>query len=383
MSTRILCVDDDPNVLAAYQRNLRKQFHIDTALGGPEALAAMTSQQNYAVIVADMHMPGMNGIQFLTKAEELSPDTVRIMLTGNADQKTAADAVNQGHVFRFLTKPCTPDLLALTLGAALKQHQLITAERELLEKTLNGSVKLLTDILSMNDPQSFGRAQALREYMRTYLKPMKLDSIWEFEIAAMLSMIGLVTVPAPVLYKSRDGLSLTGAERDMLARVPETGSELLANIPRLESVARIVRYQSKHYDGSGFPNDAVAGEEIPLGARILKVLSDLLHLEAKGIPRFRALEQMQERAGWYDPLVLDSTFANLDVYLTASTKTKAESRAIQISELRINDMLSSDLLTNDGLLIVPAGTRVSQIILEKVHNFQELSGIQEPVHVAV
>ena len=137
MSTKILCVDDDASILAAYQRNLRKQFPIDVALGGQEGLDAMANKGPYAVIVADMQMPGMNGVQFLTRAEEIAPDTVRIMLTGNADQKTAADAVNQGHVFRFLTKPCAPEELALMLSAALKQYRLVTAERELLEKTLD------------------------------------------------------------------------------------------------------------------------------------------------------------------------------------------------------------------------------------------------------
>ena len=383
MSIKILCVDDDSHILSAYQRNLRKQFMIDTALGGGQGLAAMANQGPYAVVVADMQMPGMNGVQFLTKAEELAPETVRIMLTGNADQKTAADAVNQGHVFRFLTKPCSPEQLALTLTAGLKQYKLITAERELLENTLNGSVKLLTDILSMTDPQSFGQAQTLRDYMRTYLRPLKLESTWEFELAAMLSSIGLVSVPSPVLYKARSGLSLTGPEKDMLGRVPETGAKLLANIPRLESVARIVRYQNKRYDGSGFPSDAIAGDEIPIGSRILKVLSDLLRIETRGTPRFKALEQMQEQTGCYDPRVLDATFACFDVYLQATTEVKAASATISMKELRVNHVLSADLFTSDGILIVSAGAEITQMILEKIHNFEELSGIREPIFVRV
>src|SRR5467141_3678823 len=122
MNTKILCVDDDPNILAAIQRNLRKQFSIDTAVGPQPGLAALAQQGSYAVVVADMQMPGMNGVEFLKKVQEQSPDTVRIMLTGNADQKTAMDAVNFGHVFRFLTKPCSPEELALTLTAGLTQY---------------------------------------------------------------------------------------------------------------------------------------------------------------------------------------------------------------------------------------------------------------------
>jgi response regulator RpfG family c-di-GMP phosphodiesterase len=381
MSNKILCVDDDPHILAAHQRNLRKQFAIDTALGGAQGLAVMAAQGPYAVVVADMQMPGMNGVQFLTKAEELSPDTVRIMLTGNADQKTAADAVNRGHVFRFLNKPCSPKQLGVALNAGLKQYRLITAERELLENTLSGSVKLLTDILSMTDPQSFGQAQTLREYMRTYLKPLRMESTWEFELAAMLSSIGLVSIPSPVLYKARSGLSLTGPEKDMLARVPETGAKLLANIPRLESVARIVRYQNKRYDGAGMPTDSLAGEEIPIASRILKVLSELLRLETKGVARFKALEQMQEQTGCYDPRVLDATFACFDVHHQASTQTKAASCTISIDDLRVKHILTADLFTKDGTLTVSAGTEITQMILEKIHNFEELSGIREPVFV--
>src|SRR5208282_667625 len=100
MTTRILCVDDDSNILLGYQRALRKQFQIDVALGGAEGLAAVRDQGPYAVIVADMRMPAMNGVQLLAKVREIAPDTVRMMLTGNADQQTALQAVNQGHIFR-------------------------------------------------------------------------------------------------------------------------------------------------------------------------------------------------------------------------------------------------------------------------------------------
>ena len=106
MTTRILCVDDDSNILLGYQRALRKQFQIEVALGGEEGLAAVRNQGPYAVIVADMRMPGMDGVELLAKVREIAPDTVRMMLTGNADQQTALEAVNQGHIFRFMTKPC-------------------------------------------------------------------------------------------------------------------------------------------------------------------------------------------------------------------------------------------------------------------------------------
>jgi len=381
MSTKILCVDDDANILEGYQRSLRKQFSIDIALGPDEGLAAIRKQGPYAVVVADMQMPVMNGIQFLMKAQEQSPDTVRVMLTGNADQKTAMDAVNQGHVFRFLTKPCSPEELASVLKTGLEQYRLITAERELLSKTLNGSIKMLTDILSILDPQSFGIGQRMREYIRLFAESLNLKQTWDLELAAMLSQVGFVTIPPTVLKKSRAEQGLSGEEKDMLARVPEIGAGLLNNIPRLESVARIIRFQNKNFDGSGFPNDKLAGEEIPIGSRILRVLGDLLLIESKDIPRFKALTKMRQCPGRYDPKVLEAIAAAFDVFLATKPADEPPTKEIVFKDLRVGQVLKANLMTKDGMLIVTAGTEVSQVVMEKLHNFADLSGIKEPIYV--
>ena len=381
MSEKILCVDDDANILAAYQRNLRKQFTINTALGGEQALAAIETQGPYAVVVSDMQMPGMNGIEFLLKAKEKAPDTVRFMLTGNADQQTAMEAVNKGHVFQFLTKPCPPEMLALALEAGLKQYRLVTAERDLLEKTLSGSIKVLTDILALIDPRSFGGGELLRDYTRTFVKSLKINQTWEFEVAAMLSQIGFVTIPPGVIQKARAGHGLSGQEKDMLTQVPTTGAELLSNIPRLNTVAKIVLYQNKNYDGSGFPIDSVAGEDIPIGSRILKVLSDLLQLETKETPKATALSLMQNRTGLYDPRVLDAAFACFDIYLPQATSAKSSGRPIGFKELQPGHVLISNIETSDGMMIVTARNKISPLLLQKLRNFAAISGIKEPVYV--
>ena len=300
MSEKVLFVDDDPNILAAYQRTLRKLFQIDTARGGELGLAAIAQHGPYAVIVTDMQMPQMDGVQFLRRAQELAPDSVRMMLTGNADQHTAIEAVNAGRIFRFMNKPCPPEQFTQTLQDGIRQYRLIHAEKELLEKTLSGSVRVLTEILSVVDPQSFGYAETLKRSMRPLAEALKVAEVWEWEIAAMLSQIGYVTIPPAVIGKARSGKELAEVEAKMLLRVPEIGHHLLANIPRLESVARIVLYQNKRFDGVGFPADAVAGEQIPLAARVLKIVSDLAQIEVQKIPRARAFEMMAGRAGWYD-----------------------------------------------------------------------------------
>ena len=384
IGNQILFVDDDPNILSAYKRSLHKRFQIVTCLSGDEGLNRLNNNGPFAVVVADMQMPGMNGVEFLRKAEAQAPDTVRLMLTGNADQKTAADAVNQGHVFSFLTKPCPPESLEVALNNAIKQYRLIIAEKELLEQTLNGAIKVLTDVLSMNDPQAFGRAERLRDEMRVIGKWFKAPRPWELELGAMLSQIGYVALPSPILMKSRAGLSLTGAERDMIARVPQTGAALLESIPRLGTVAEIVRYQNKNYDGSGFPVGGLSGEAIPIGARILRVLNELLDAEAAKRSRTDAFRRMRSTTGIFDPQVLEAIASCFDIYIDESSETEPFSlMTVRVSELTIGSVVGEDIQTKEGTLLVPANIRITQALLEKLRNFSELAVLREPIIVRV
>ncbi|MCW8908456.1 MAG: EAL domain-containing protein [Sedimenticola sp.] len=125
MSERILLVDDEPFVLSGYRRGLGRQFNLDTAGSGAEALAKFRQPgtEPYAVVVSDMRMPGMDGVELLRELAESHPRTIRIMLTGNAEQDTAIEAVNQGHVFKFLTKPCSSADLKQVLEEALQRYR--------------------------------------------------------------------------------------------------------------------------------------------------------------------------------------------------------------------------------------------------------------------
>jgi len=381
MTTKILFVDDDANLLAGIQRGLRKQFSIDTATGGVAALKQLAEQGPYAIVVADMQMPQMDGLEFLKKAQLVVPDAVRLMLTGNADQKTAVDAVNDGHVFRFLTKPCPPSALTPALEAALKQYRLVRAERDLLENTLGGAVNVLSEILSLMDPATFERSQRQKEYVRAFVQSSSFGTSWELELAAMLSQIGRVTIPATILSKERAGLSLSGPEKDVLTYVPEVSARLVEKIPRLENVANIIRFQQKHFDGEGFPFTSGTGEDIPIGARILKVLSDLITLESKGLSKSAAFQQMQQTVGWYDPNVLASASRCFDVWIGSPTDTRPSAQPVRIEALRSGHILAQDINSKDGTLIVSAETRLSSTMVEKLRNFRILKSIDDAILV--
>ena len=133
MTRRILFVDDEPNILKCFKRQLRNQFEADYALGASAALELIRSGVLYAVIVSDMRMPEMDGGQLLAEVRRLSPDTTRLMLTGNPDIQTAIEADMPGLVFRLLSKPCTTIELRMAIEAGLEQNRLVAVEKDLLE----------------------------------------------------------------------------------------------------------------------------------------------------------------------------------------------------------------------------------------------------------
>jgi response regulator RpfG family c-di-GMP phosphodiesterase len=381
-SQKILFVDDDPNLLAAFQRSLRKYYTFDTAPGGAEALAQIEANGPYAVIVADMQMPGMNGVELLAKLCELSPDTVRLMLTGNADQKTASDALNRGHIYGFLNKPCEPDALRVMLDAALKQYEVAAIEKELLEGTLTGAIKVLGEVLAMVEPTSFGRGQKLRDSIKTFCRWMGMTSTWEYEIAALLCDMGQVSVPPVILRKMEQGMELTSRERAVMEESPQIGHDLLVHIPRLELIAKIVLYQGKHYNGKGFPNDGIAGQDIPLGARMLKILRDRAILEAEGVVKKKALDMMLSRTNYYDPDLLEKCFACFDAFLENNISATRPVIPLMVHELQPGVVLVSDIKTKNGdILLVSAGNRLTEIMVSRLNNYANFEPIKEPIYV--
>ena len=381
MEERILFVDDDLNILEAYQRKLQHVLKVRTAQGPHVGLRELQERGPFAVVVADMNMPLMNGVEFLAQVRELAPETVRMMLTGNADIKVAMDAVNNGNVFRFLTKPCPSKLMGESLIAGIKQYRLVMAEKEVLEGTLNGAVELLVEILSWVNPDAFGRTLQVRSTVKDLASKLKAPDSWEIDIAAVLSQIGCMAIPQELLAKAAAGEPLEADEQEVLAGIPATGQELLQHIPRLENVAKIVLYQDKRYDGNGIPEDGVAGKDIPLGARVLKVAIDLLKLRASGLEKQEALKEMQRRDGWYDPHVLLAAVGGTTVPEVPDSCWKTVQMPFR--EVRPGLTLASDILTGDGRKLVAAGTTLSDALLVRLGKFSELKGLTEPIEVRI
>jgi FixJ family two-component response regulator len=362
---RVLLVDDEPAVLEGIQRLLRKQYEI-TLAGGPEAaLEAIDPARPFAVVVSDMRMPRMNGAQLLSRFYERAPDTVRMLLTGQADLDAAISAVNDGHLFRFLTKPCPHEMFAPALAAAVEQHRLITAERVLLEQTLLGTTRALTEMLSLLDPGTFGAAMRQHERVRTLAAKLRVDRAWQVEIASMLSSMGFAVLPADVVHKLHGGAALDEAEQQMLGRVPEIVDRVLGSIPRLESVRELLRLSTLR-----------AGErkanELPIGARILRAVSALGVEESKLGSASAAVQRLLERSADYDLDVL-AALAEL------CGERLPEIKNLPLAEVRIGMRLASDVKTRTGTLLVAKGQCVTIQLLDRLRNFDQKVGVVEPI----
>ena len=246
---------------------------------------------------------------------------------------------------------------------------------------------MLMEILAAVDPDLFGRAQALRRNVRVLADALRAcgqleaRDAWSLELAALLAQVGAVTVPAFVAHKARRGEEMNEAERKMWGRVPEVGYGLLRNVPRLEPVAEIVRYQHKHFDGGGLPDGPICGELIPLGARMLKVLLDLAEIEAGHASRSGAFALMQRQSQRYDPAVLDAARRCLGE--TERAAPPPPSVALPLSRLASGHVLAEDVATQEGKVLLTAGRRLTDVLLERLHNYAALAAVKEPICVYV
>lgn len=378
MTEKILCVDDEINVLEGLKRQLRRQFTVETATSGAEGLELCKLQGPFAVVVSDMRMPGMNGAQFLTLLRQQDPDCVRILLTGQTDLEAAVTAVNEGGIFRFLTKPCSSESLARTLQDALEHYRLVTMERTLLEKTLRGSVQVLTDILALINPVAFGQASRLKRYVCHIATHLGLPDVWQYELAAMLSPIGCVTLPTETLEKLYAGQPLLAEEQRMFAAHPTVGRNLLRHIPRLEHVAEMIARQHESCMTRGDQQALEQGGTVLLGARLLNIALDFDQRLTRGLTAPQAIAEMLQQPTRYE----SGLVASLQTLESAATETVT--RVVRVRELCPGMMLDEDIRTATGGLVLARGHEVTFTLIERLRSYgQRVGGVVEPFRVLV
>jgi FixJ family two-component response regulator len=371
MAEKILLVDDEPNVLDGYRRTLGREFTLETAVGGQEALALM-EKTPYAVVVSDMRMPGMDGVQLLSRVKIQSPDTIRVMLTGHADMETAINAINEGSIFRFLNKPATKEMMAKTFTAALVQYRLVTAEKHLLEQTLSGTLQVLTEVLSLVNPAAFSRAARARRYIHHVVTSMKLGNPWQYEVAAMLSQLGCVTLAAETIDAVYKGDTLSPEEQAQYDSHPNVAYQLLSKIPRLEPIAWMIRHQNRAVSQS----ENTELPDIRKGAEVLRLVLEYEQATHQGASRTEAAHTLARQNTEMGP----EFFAAL-VALDPNAE-EGQVKRCSIDELYAGMIIQQDVQTNGGSLLVSTGQEVTPTVISKLKNFHSRGSIDGYVKVS-
>ncbi len=367
-TNRILCVDDESSVLEGLERVLFDRFQVDTATSGAEGLELIKSDGPYSAVVSDMRMPGMNGAEFLAEVSRIAPDSSRILLTGQTDLESAIAAVNEGSIFRFLCKPCSPEHLEKSLDAAVAQYSLLKDRKELLDKTLKGSVQVLTDVLSLVAPKAFSQASTIRQYVSHMSENLGLKDRWQYELAAMLSQLGCITLPTECLDKVYAGVALSENEAKMFEAHPQIGYRLLKNIPRFDRVAEIIKSQNS--------DEQPTSQSVKTGARMLTVALKLNGRVTGGESFADAVAGLKAEPG--------ADLELLDIMLKLKRQTRSDQyKAVRLAELRSFMVLEEDIQTLNGNVIVSKGHELNPALIERLANFQSGVGVMEPIRVCI
>ncbi|MBN2282064.1 MAG: response regulator [Candidatus Marinimicrobia bacterium] len=380
MNKRVLFVDDDENVLNGYKRFYKRMYDIVTTAKPADAIRIVKNTgEDFAVVVSDMNMPEINGIELLTEVKKLAPDTVRIMLTGNAELNLAIMAVNQGNIFRFLTKPCAQENFVKAIDDAIELHRLIKSEQELLEKTLYESVKVLTDLLGIVNPKVFFRINRLLTIVDAFLQNYYFPEKWQLRIATMLSLIGCITVPEEVVERVYSNDKVASEELEMYETHPEIAYNLLKKIPRMDKIATIIKNQNKLYSEYKEEDENSSGYYVHLGSQILKVLLDYEKLLDKGVSCRCAVAMMAKKIGHYNVSLLES-MKNIKFLDNGLKKIHKQ---INISELQVGMILDADVMSKNGNLLAPRNLEINDHMLQRLKNFSKRIGVNEPFDVVL
>ena len=358
---RILCVDDEARVVQALGVHLRRRYDVLTAVSGAEALERLSASGSVAVIVSDMRMPGMDGAALLANVRALYPDTIRILLTGEPGRDVVVSAVNRGQIFRLLTKPCPAEELTGCIEMAVEQHRLITAERVLLQQTLIGCIRGLTDVLALTNPVAFGRASRLRQHAMSFAEYLGCaQGFWELEAAAMLSQIGYLSLPADVVQKIYYGENLTPEERLLARGVPETAAQLLGRIPRLEPVLQILAALTRS-------KEKIARHEegrVATAGQILLLVTDFDELISQGHSIETAVRILLQRGEPYDTNLVKSFATHLGT--SAGDMLTIE---IPLRQVQPGMTILQDIRTELGTLLIARGFEATERFTERIRNF--------------
>jgi CheY-like chemotaxis protein len=271
----------------------------------------------------------------------------------------------------YIAKPFQLEEVRARVETQLELHRARQAERQLLETTLSGAVKALSGLAQLTSPTLTGRSGALRNMVVQMTTQLRLPEAWQYELAGMLCLIGCITLPPDVFEHAYSG-EASDEELRMYRGHPEVGFQLLSNIPRLENVAEMIRWQQ-----AGDPNPA-SNDVAQRGARMLKTAQELDRRTLRGIPFQTACDQLRSASGKNLAPLLDA----LKDY--APSRVHFEVQRLAPQQLMAGMILEDDVVTEQGsLIVIGKGTTLTSTLVERVRNFDKTGGVRRPIQARV
>jgi putative nucleotidyltransferase with HDIG domain len=308
----VLFVDDEEYVLNAVARLfVDSAWRIIRASSAEEALPIIGTEE-ISVLVSDNLMPGIKGVELLSLAKTISPDTVKILMTGHADIPTAIEAINRGEVFRFVEKPWDNAVLINTVADGVERYRLLRSLR-INDEAITRS---LAQTIELKDRCTRGHCDRVAKYALLLAKTLRVSSEMQKGIAygSWLHDCGKIGVPEAILNSPE---CLTETEWLTIKMHPAWGADVARQAELSPVVINIIQYHHERWDGEGYPT-GVAGREIPLEARVVTIADvfDAITSDRpyrKALPRADARRVMAEIAGTMLDPELTELFLSLPI----------------------------------------------------------------------
>ena len=385
---KILVIEDEFQLRALNKRLLQSMGHDPVLCESAEKGLEELEKESFPLILLDMMLPGMNGLDFSRKIRSMphGGDPYILAVTGWADDRLpsileagANDYMQKPlHVARFKIRIQIAEKVIQTIQERkhyqAMMHSMVT--HEVLEHTLNGFLRIVTNVLSNAAPEVFGRTMRITHIAEECAKNIGLPIDWELTAAAMLCQIGCVTIPPEIVQKAWSPQPLNSSETQLFQTHIKNGADMLDSVPRMEKVGRIMLYQEKHYDGSGFPKDDVAGEAIPPESRLLKIALDLDRLYSMGLSRNGAFAELSTRKGWYDQKLL-----NILQDTPCCLATAPDTRRVWVNQLKDGMILAENVMSQTNALLAIKGKTITPTIRKQLTNFSTNFHIRQPIEV--
>ncbi len=349
----ILIVDDTPENIDVLVAVLGETYAIKAATNGERALKIATSKHRPDLILLDIMMPEMDGYEVCRrlKGNRLTQEIPVIFVTAMSGNEDEAKGFEMGAI-DYITKPVSPPIVQARVRNILELQASKQSVKVALDQTLTGSVELMADLLSMTNPTAFGHSRELRRQMRSLCERMGHKPTWAFDVAAMLSQIGCLSLPEELLERIYRGETVSEEEQSLYDNHPEMAKRLLERIPNLRTSAHIIGLLHKDL------NDPEVIEGVPkhikLGASILQNACDMLELE--------------QRRKYTPPPGAAAAPAGTQAARPSEPPLMQE---LLVDEIRIGMRIEDNILTIKGTPLVKPGTEVTRAIHERLRAFSE------------